>query len=170
MNQAISFRLAGAGTEQIQQLVISSAISGLRIEQQVPDQHVCGTQRGTQRSLSDVWQSNWYPPSSGADMNTTTTSIQVFTLKNLPGTEAIVAQASELAATHGLGIKVVTVEADAATAIAAGVMALPTIIAFSGSTEVARREYVSAGRRTRRWFERHVASTNAAPTLAPAMA
>ncbi len=103
-------------------------------------------------------------------MNTTTTSIQVFTLQNLPGTEAIVAQASELAATHGLAIEFVTVEADAASAIAAGVMALPTIIAFSGSTEIARREYASAGRRTRRWFEREVVSTAAAPTLVPAIA
>ena len=103
-------------------------------------------------------------------ITTSATSIRVFTLQNQPGTEAIVAQAGELAATHGLGIEFVTVEADAASAIAAGVMALPTIIAFSGSTEVARREYVSAGRRTRRWFERQVASTTAAPTLAPAMA
>ncbi len=79
-------------------------------------------------------------------------------------------QASELAATHGLAIEFVTVEADAAAAIAAGVMALPTVIAFGGSTEVARREYASAGRRTRRWFEREVVSTATAPTLVPAMA
>ncbi len=104
-------------------------------------------------------------------MNTTTaTSIKVFTHQDVPNTSAIVAQASELAATHGLGIEFVAVDADASQAIAAGVMGLPAIIAFSGSTEIARRECASAGRRTRRWFERKVASTSVAPTLVPAMA
>jgi hypothetical protein len=103
-------------------------------------------------------------------ITTSATSIRVFTHHSVPGTEALVAQATDMAATNGLGIEFVTVETDASSAIAAGVMALPTIIALSGSTEVARREYASAGRRTRRWFEREVVSTAAAPTLVPAIA
>jgi len=103
-------------------------------------------------------------------MNTSTTSIRVFTHKDQPKTNAIVAQASEMAATHGLGIEFVAVDTDGAAAISAGVMGLPAIIVLSGNTEIARRECAFAGRGTRRWFEREVASGTVSPTSVPAMA
>lgn len=103
-------------------------------------------------------------------MNTTTaTSITVFTHQDVPNTTALVAQAAELATAYGLGVEIVAVDADASEAMAAGVMGLPAIIAFDGGTEIARRECAFAGRGTRRWFGRKVASAAAAPALVPAV-
>ncbi len=103
-------------------------------------------------------------------MHTTPTSIRVFTHQDLPNTEGLVAQATALATAHGLGVELVAVDVDASQARAAGVIALPAIIAYSGSTEIARRECALAGRRTQRWFDRKVAPSYRSPALVPAMA
>lgn len=103
-------------------------------------------------------------------MNTSTTSIRVFTHKDQPKTSAIVAQASDLAAMHGLGIEFVAVDTDGAAAIAVGVIGLPAIIVLSDNTEIARRECAFAGRGTRRWFERKVGSGTVLQNSIPVMA
>ncbi len=104
-------------------------------------------------------------------MNTTTaTSIRVFTQQDIPSMGTIERLAADLAATHGLGIDFVDVDSNAAEAIAAGVMGLPAIVAYSGDTEVARRECAISARGTKRWFERKVASPAVTPALLPAMA
>ena len=107
-------------------------------------------------------------------MNTSTTatatSIKVFTHQDVPNSDALVAQASELAASHGLGIELIAVDADVSQAMAVGVMGLPAIIIFGGNTEISRRECAFAGRRTSRWFKRQVASTSIGSTLIPAIA
>ncbi len=102
--------------------------------------------------------------------NTTVTSIRIFTHQDIPTMAAVEAQATELAFAHGLSIEFVRVDDNPSEAITAGVMALPAIIAYSGDTEVARRECALAGRGLRRWFDRKLVSTNTAPALIPAMA
>ena len=105
-------------------------------------------------------------------MHTTiATSIRVFIHEDLPDASAVRAQANEFAAAHGLGIDFVGVDNDASEAIAAGIMALPAIVAYQGNTEIARRECAFAGRGTQRWFERKIArrsrpSAALAPTIA----
>ena len=103
-------------------------------------------------------------------MSNTTTSIRIFTHNDVPWKSAVEAQAAEMAAAHGLEIEIVDVTVDAAQAIASGVIALPAIIAYRDNAEVARRECASAGRGTRRWFERKVASQVRIPTMTPALA
>ncbi len=98
------------------------------------------------------------------------TSIRVFTQQDVPSAGAVETQVIDLAAAHGLQIEFVDVDVSAAEAIAAGVMAVPAIIAYRGDTEIARRECAFAGRGTRRWFERKVAPSSVSPALVPAMA
>lgn len=104
-------------------------------------------------------------------MNTsTTTSIRVFTYDGLPAKDAIEAQAIEFATDHGLAIELIDIDSCAAELRAGGVMGLPAIVAYDGITEIARRECAFAGRSTRRWMERKVASPTLSPALTPAMA
>ena len=102
--------------------------------------------------------------------NTTSTAIRIFTHTDVPWNSAVEAQATDLAAAHGLDVEIVDVTVDAAEALASGVMGLPAIIAYRDNAEVARRECTSAGRGMSRWFERKVASQVRVPAMTPAMA
>ncbi len=103
-------------------------------------------------------------------MTANATSIRIFSHAGLPMMSAAESQAIDLAQTNGLGVEVIDVDAEMTQAMAAGVLGLPAIVVYSGTTEIARRECAFAGRATRRWFDRKVASSTVAPALVPAMA